>query len=257
MSSIADKLMSMELLAQRAIVQELRILRAQLRSLQTELQPSDLEHANALLLRLDHLEAQQTAPLASRHEPPRYLAPDLVIDASPEPAQWRDASPDAPDRAGPGELPPGPCKDQAMADAGMPAGETVADHRCPEADLQRLAGRVATLMASGLAPLDAELLQALADLGSQALSIVRLASEHARLRDILRGLHAYNLLDATGTESDGALAALKRRARRAAADGPSAPWDPRAEGGVLETLPHATDEAAPDRAMPEPARAHG
>lgn len=323
MSSIANTLKSMEQLAQRATAQELCRMRAQLRSLRATLEPAELEHANALLLRLEHLEEQQTTPFASLHEASRLLAPHLVIDAAPLPAH-PSAAPAAEgmpegDRADTCACLPAPevAPARALSEAqvrphpvpvsgrhaglaappaaqgngqmdgdargsteGSPTGPggqgeqphsagdasaagpvaRAAPHRGrahPAAEIQRLAARVDALLDSGLSALDSELLQALAELGNHARSIVRTASEHASLHEILRGLHAYNLLDTTDTECDGALAALKRRARRAATGAPAALWDPHAERELLETLLHVAEEDALDHALLELAQACG
>ncbi|MFT3815647.1 MAG: hypothetical protein QM740_20160 [Acidovorax sp.] len=99
-------------------------------------------------------------------------------------------------------------------------------HRNASAAIGQLARRVARLTRTGLAALDAELLQALVDLGDKARLIAQLAPEHDALLGILEDLHGFNHFDPTGTECDDAYRTAKLRARRAATGAPSALWVP-------------------------------
>lgn len=123
-------------------------------------------------------------------------------------------------------------------------------------ELKRLAIRVDALMASGRSALDEDLLQALVELGNEAQTVARLASEPG-LFAILQELHAYSQFDATGTECDGALVMLKLRARRAASGAPAALWDPQAERELLEIMLRAEGADALDRVLLDLAQASG
>ncbi|AEF88765.1 hypothetical protein DelCs14_1736 [Delftia sp. Cs1-4] len=123
--------------------------------------------------------------------------------------------------------------------------------------LKRLAKRVHKLLTAGHSALDPQLLQALAELADHAQDIVRLACEHASLLDILRDLQAHGQFGTTAAPSDGALAAARQRARRAADRRPTALWDPHAEREMLERLLHACDAHALDGILLDLAQATG
>lgn len=80
MISHAAILTSMEQRASRAITQELRQMRAELLALREQLSDDDRAHADALELKLEHLETQQCAPSVAPRVEPVYLAPELQID---------------------------------------------------------------------------------------------------------------------------------------------------------------------------------
>lgn len=82
MSTAAATLVSIERRVHRAIVQELRLMRLELQALRATLAGDERDHANALLLQLEHLEAQQMVPSVPPGTAPVYLAPDLRIGAA-------------------------------------------------------------------------------------------------------------------------------------------------------------------------------
>jgi hypothetical protein len=59
MATVAETLHAIELRADRAIVQELRLLIKEVQALQPSLLGDDRAHAHALLLKLDHLRQSQ------------------------------------------------------------------------------------------------------------------------------------------------------------------------------------------------------
>lgn len=61
MASIFETLCAIEQRAERAIVQELRLLVKDVQTLQATLTGDDLAHANAVLLKLDQLSRNQMA----------------------------------------------------------------------------------------------------------------------------------------------------------------------------------------------------
>lgn len=145
------------------------------------------------------------------------------------------------------------------------------DHaqQCPEAapshaagskismEIVHLARVVAKHMQSGRTALDAELLQALADLGNMANNIARIAVEHDALLTILSTLQDYSHFDPSGTECDDQYRLAKRRARRAASGAPSALWSEHAEREALETLLTASDDRSLDDLVSNLAEAAG
>lgn len=80
MTSIADTLRAIEARAERAIVQELRLMMQEILAMRTLLVLQDRNHADALLLKLDRLAQDQTVAPVSATETPVYLMPDLRID---------------------------------------------------------------------------------------------------------------------------------------------------------------------------------
>lgn len=71
MTTVADILCAIERRAERALVQELRLMTREILDLRFQLTLGDRAHADALLLKLDHLErCQQVAPVASADPPP-------------------------------------------------------------------------------------------------------------------------------------------------------------------------------------------
>lgn len=140
---------------------------------------------------------------------------------------------------------------------------------CPEAapchatgstthmEIAHLARVVIQHMQSGMTALDAELLQALSDLGSRTADITRIVAEHNALFAILSTLHDYSHFDPSGTECDDQYRAAKRRARRAASGAPSALWSAHAEREALETFLAAPDERTLDDLVSNLAEAAG
>jgi hypothetical protein len=90
MASAADLLRAIEARAERAIVQELRLMMQEILGLRTQLVLHDRAHADALLMKLDRLERNQTAAPAN-DAAPSFLAPTLSITAyeTPAPSAYR------------------------------------------------------------------------------------------------------------------------------------------------------------------------
>lgn len=92
MTSITDTLCAIERRAERAIVQELRLMTQEILSMRAHLTLEDRAHADALLLKLSHLESCQQVEPAAPPALPRGLAsagtgfPSLALD-SLEPLQ--------------------------------------------------------------------------------------------------------------------------------------------------------------------------
>ncbi|QDL38544.1 hypothetical protein [Rhodoferax sediminis] len=80
MTSIANTLRAIEARAERAIVQELRLMTQEILAMRTVLVLEDRSHADALLLKLDRLAQDQTAAPASSNDTPASLMPDLRLD---------------------------------------------------------------------------------------------------------------------------------------------------------------------------------
>lgn len=80
MTSIADTLRAIEARAERAIVQELRLMTQEILAMRTLLVLEDRSHADALLLKLDRLAEDQMVTPASRNDTPALLMPDLRLD---------------------------------------------------------------------------------------------------------------------------------------------------------------------------------
>ena len=80
MTSIADTLRAIEARAERAIVQELRLMTQEILTMRTLLVLQDRNHADALLLKLDRLAQDQTVTPVSTTDTPSLLMPDLRLD---------------------------------------------------------------------------------------------------------------------------------------------------------------------------------
>lgn len=91
MTSIAETLRSIEERAERAIVQELRLMKQEILAFRTLLVLDERCHADGLLLKLDRLEQEQTVPLATSENMPAMLMPDLRLDdiQAVEPATYK------------------------------------------------------------------------------------------------------------------------------------------------------------------------
>jgi len=77
MTTAADILNAIEARAERAIVQELRLLRNEILKLRPAFNPEDHDHAEALLLKLGHIESSQIAVACDVE----HLAPPLTVVA--------------------------------------------------------------------------------------------------------------------------------------------------------------------------------
>jgi hypothetical protein len=82
MTSAADTLRAIEARAERAIVQELRLMTQQILGLRTHPVLEDRAHADALLMKLDHLEREQVVAPRAADEATAFLMPLLRLDAS-------------------------------------------------------------------------------------------------------------------------------------------------------------------------------
>jgi hypothetical protein len=80
MTSIADTLRAIEARAERAIVQELRLMTQEILALRNGLVLEDRCHADALLLKLDRLEQDQVVTPASATDAPALLMPSLRFE---------------------------------------------------------------------------------------------------------------------------------------------------------------------------------
>lgn len=80
MKSIADTLRAIEARAERAIVQELRLMTQEILAMRTLLVLEDRSQADALLLKLDRLAIDQMVTPASSNDAPALLMPDLRLD---------------------------------------------------------------------------------------------------------------------------------------------------------------------------------
>lgn len=91
MTTAADTLRAIEARAERAIVQELRLMTQEILGLRTQLVPQERAHADALLLKLDHLERGQSASPAHGAGTPDYLMPtlSLTLFETPMPKAYR------------------------------------------------------------------------------------------------------------------------------------------------------------------------
>lgn len=81
MHSPHETLLSIEKRAERAIVQELRLMVQEILALRPSLGLEDRSHADALLLKLDRLEASQQVASAQDIAAPILLMPDLQLPA--------------------------------------------------------------------------------------------------------------------------------------------------------------------------------
>lgn len=91
MATAADTLRAIEARAERAIVQELRLMVQEILGLRTQLVLEDRAHADALLLKLDHLERGQVAAPRSEPQVPAFLMPtlSLTVFETPLPNAYR------------------------------------------------------------------------------------------------------------------------------------------------------------------------
>ena len=79
MATAADTLRALEARAERAIVQELRLMMQEILGLRTQLVLEDRAHADSLLLKLDHLEREQVSVPRSESGAPEFLMPTLSL----------------------------------------------------------------------------------------------------------------------------------------------------------------------------------
>lgn len=91
MTSAADTLRAIEARAERAIVHELRQMTQQILGLRTHLVLEDRAHADALLMKLDHLEREQVVAPRAADEATAFLMPLLRLDtpSMSEPRAYR------------------------------------------------------------------------------------------------------------------------------------------------------------------------
>ena len=75
MTPITETLCAIERRAERAIVQELRLVTQEILTMRTQLMLEDRAHADALLLKLSHLESCQRVEPVAPSAPPLCLAP--------------------------------------------------------------------------------------------------------------------------------------------------------------------------------------
>jgi len=80
MTSAADTLRAIEARAERAIVQELHLMTQEILRLRTHLVLEDRAHADALLMKLDHLGREQVATPRAADEATAFLMPLLRLD---------------------------------------------------------------------------------------------------------------------------------------------------------------------------------
>lgn len=78
----ADTLRAIEARAERAIVQELRLMTHEILGMRTQLVLEDRAHADSLLMKLDHQECAQTVAPADPSSVPTYLMPTLTLGMS-------------------------------------------------------------------------------------------------------------------------------------------------------------------------------
>ena len=81
-ATAADTLRAIEARAERAIVQELRLMAHEILGIRTHLAIEDRAHADSLLLKLDHQECAQTVAPADPSSLPTYLMPTLTLGMS-------------------------------------------------------------------------------------------------------------------------------------------------------------------------------
>ena len=80
MTSIAETLRAIEARAERAIVQELRLMMQDILAMHTVLVREDRRHADALLLKLDRLAQNQMVASVRATETPAFLMPDFRLE---------------------------------------------------------------------------------------------------------------------------------------------------------------------------------
>jgi hypothetical protein len=81
-ATAADTLRAIEAGAERAIIQELRLMAQEILGMRTQLVLEDRAHADSLLMKLDHQECAQTVAPADPSSVPTYLMPTLTLDMS-------------------------------------------------------------------------------------------------------------------------------------------------------------------------------
>ena len=81
-ATAADTLRAIEARAERAIVQELRLMAQEILGMRTHLALEDRAHADSLLMKLDHQECTRTVALADPSSVPTYLMPTLTLGMS-------------------------------------------------------------------------------------------------------------------------------------------------------------------------------
>lgn len=79
MTSIADTLRAIEARAERAIVQELRLMTQEILAIRTLLVLDERNHADALLLKLDRLAQDQRVATVAATDSPALLMPSLCL----------------------------------------------------------------------------------------------------------------------------------------------------------------------------------
>ena len=91
MATATDTLRAIEARADRALVQELRLLVQEVLALRCGADLEDRAHADALLLKLDHLERAQLCSTCRDAPAPTFLMPALGLPmlAEPEPDAYR------------------------------------------------------------------------------------------------------------------------------------------------------------------------
>lgn len=91
MTTAADVLRAIEARADRALVAELRLMVQEVLALRRHAGLEDREHADALLLKLDHLERAQLSTVAAPDAAPAFLMPTLSLQTiePPEPDAYR------------------------------------------------------------------------------------------------------------------------------------------------------------------------
>ena len=81
-ASAADTLRAIEARAERAIIQELRLMVQEILGMRTHLAREDRAHADSLLMKLDYQERAQTIAPADPSSMPTYLMPTLTLGLS-------------------------------------------------------------------------------------------------------------------------------------------------------------------------------
>ena len=81
-ATAADTLRAIEAGAERAIIQELRLMAQEILGMRTHLALEDRAHADSLLMKLDHQERAQTIAPADPSSMPTYLMPTLTLGLS-------------------------------------------------------------------------------------------------------------------------------------------------------------------------------
>ena len=81
-ATAAETLRAIEAGAERAIVQELRLMAQEILGMRTQLALEDRAHADSLLMKLDHQERAQTIAPADPSSMPIHLMPTLTLGMS-------------------------------------------------------------------------------------------------------------------------------------------------------------------------------